>query len=197
MVDWAREITINKFGFTPLYVQYTIAADLQWRVRQEYDMSEVLTEEEIERYQKRLFSSLSWIEDKIILQQKMLWIEHKYYMLQKKHETFPYYNIYVDDAELIINNTAIGWLSGNYVKIEFIEFKNNELIIEGFAKFLAVSEKEKIDIYFEVEYGDTMVPQKSQCQLDNDIKYNEYRFGELLYRAVSYTHLTLPTTILV
>ena len=43
----------------------------QQALAQQYDMAEVLTEEEIKEYQKRLFSSLKWIDDKVILQQKL------------------------------------------------------------------------------------------------------------------------------
>ena len=52
LVDWAVKFYGDTLGYLPAFVQYELLCDLQWRFREIYDMSEVLTPEEKPEYLK-------------------------------------------------------------------------------------------------------------------------------------------------
>ena len=180
LVDWAIEFYQEKFGFLPAFLQYELLCDLQWRFGQVYDMSEVLTEEEIEQYKKRLFESLRHFDDRYILEQYMIWDEHKWYMLSKKYGRLPTLIERQSNVIVSFGNTKLKSFADQYSKIEFIQLENGILTIEGFSKVFGVQVSTRIDPYLKV--NDELIP----CETLERESINEYRFEELIFRGISF-----------
>ncbi len=78
-----------RFGAVPRFIQYTIAYDLQWRVRQRKLPSTVLNAEQKEAYRALLFSLIGRIDDDIIAEQGSLQPYQKLFLLYMKHGELP------------------------------------------------------------------------------------------------------------
>lgn len=177
LVDWAIEKYYSYFGYLPAFLQYQLLTDIQWRFAEEYDMDAVLSEKEIDLYKKRLFNSLRYFDDKYIMEQKMIWNEHKCYILSKKYDMKP--TLIRRDSDIIVHfkNTVVSLLSDQITKVEFLQINNNKLIIEGYAKFMGVDFSSNIKIYLKI--NDDMI----LCKEMYEENLHEYRFGELMFRA--------------
>lgn len=180
LVDWTVSYYQEKKNFLPAFVQYELLCDLQWRFRQVYDMSSVLTAEEIERYKERLFSSLQYFDDKYFLEQAMIWGEHKCYMLSKKYDCAP--TLTARDSNVLVHfgNTNLPSVADHYSMIEFITMGNDELTVEGYTKVFGVGEEEPLSVY--LRCNGKLLP----CEVIRRDEINEYRFNELFFRGIEF-----------
>lgn len=131
----------------PLFVQFTIMYDLQWRFRTPVSPETVLTEEECQEYYGLLKQALQLIEDEIIISQKYLTIEYKLYVLRFKHGRMPEYEYQGNDIRYFYDNVTISWESWYATKIEFIKFEKEAVEIEGKMSFPNHSCEDDIKIY--------------------------------------------------
>lgn len=180
LMDWVVEFYRARFGYLPAFLQYELLCDLQWRFGQVYDMSEVLTEEEIGQYQERLFSSLRYFEDRYILEQKMIWDEHKCYMLSKKYNCAPTLTERSSDVIVHFGNTKLNSVADQYSNIDFIEIADGAVTIEGYTKIFGVDLAEPLEVY--LKCNGELVP----CEILPRESINEYRFGELIFRGLEF-----------
>lgn len=180
LVDWTIAYYREKFGYIPAFVQYELLCDLQWRFRQIYDMSGVLTDQEIEEYKERLFSSLRHFDDKYVLEQTMIWGEHKCYMLSKKYNCAPTLTPRNSNILVHFGNTNLPSVADHYSMIEFITVENGRLIVEGYTKVFGVSEEEPLSVY--LRYNGKLLP----CEVIRRDNINEYRFNELIFRGIEF-----------
>lgn len=180
LVDWAVEFYRGRFGYLPAFLQYELLCDLQWRFKEIYDMSKVLTEDEIEEYKERLFSTLRYFDDKYILEQKMIWDEHKCYMLSKKYNCAPTLTQRHSNVIVHFENTLLTSVADQYSNIEFIEIKDGRITIEGFTKMFGVALDEPLEVY--LQCNDKFIP----CEILPRKSINEYRFGELIFRGLEF-----------
>lgn len=184
LVEWAFDYYKKRFGHIPLFVQYTIAADLQWRIKDPIDTS-CLTREEYNLYKKYFFSALPNISDSIIMQQRRIQIEHKCFLLEKKYGHKPDLSASTDDILVHFGDTAVCLLSKNYTHINFLRFENNTLIIEGFTKLLGIDENEPVKLFLKI--NGNLQP----CELVEREDISDYRFDELMCRGVAFK-ATIP-----
>lgn len=124
-------------GNVPKYIQYLIMGQLQWKfgvTDKAEKAKEVLGEVEFQRYKSKLIDLLKYIDDDVILNQKKIWNENKYYILKKKYNTKPQYVYENNDINVYINNNLITTPVGNcYIRLEFIKLNQNNLVIEGYS----------------------------------------------------------------
>jgi glycosyltransferase involved in cell wall biosynthesis len=78
------KLTKEKFGIVPLYYQYVVMYDLQFRLKKE-DMG-LLNKKEKEEYISTIKEMLKYIDDKVILNQKHYYQEHKVFALALKYD---------------------------------------------------------------------------------------------------------------
>lgn len=180
LVDWALAFYKKRFGYVPAFLQYELMADLQWRFRQVNDMSEVLSEEEIEKYKTRLFAALRHFDDKYILDQKMIWNEHKCYMLAKKYGREPELTQRKTNLIVHFGNTMINSVADQYSKLEFLKINDGRLELEGFTKILGVTKEEPLQVFLKA--NNELYP----CKIIERESINEYRFEELIFRGVCF-----------
>lgn len=185
-VDWSAEFYKNKFGYLPYFLQYTLLSDVHFRFTQEYTKIalQLLGEEGFEKYKKVLYNSLSYLDDKIILEEKQLQLEHKYMMLCKKYDQLPELDIQDDDVRIHFGNTELGGFSDVFTRIEFMRIENGKLYIEGFLALLAEMEEKPISIYFQVKTPESeaiLIPCKT-----TDRNILRYQLKELLYKGTHF-----------
>lgn len=126
LVEWCFEFYNNKMGYIPPFVQYTIMCDLQWRLIENINIREILSENEEKKYIDKLSKSFMYIDDEYILKQKKLNSEHKYYALKKKYEL-----VYQNDKIKLKNIIKkIENIFKCVTNLEFINIKNNSIILE-------------------------------------------------------------------
>ena len=187
LVDWCIDFAEARWGTVPLYYQNILVCDLKWRFLNEYEQTALtlLGKEGFERYKSVLYASLRHFDDKVILAQRGIYMEHKYMMLEKKYSRLPEKCIYSDDVRLRYGDTLLWWLSSCYTVIDFIDIRDGKLFVEGYTTVLGISEDEPFDVYLSVrkrgEREPILFPTKKQPR---DASF--YKLSETLFRAESF-----------
>lgn len=132
----------------PLFVQYTVMYDLQWRFNSEQSPALVMEKEECEEYFAVLKKIMAEIEDPIILEQKNMSREYKLYALETKYAAVPEKRAVTNDIEYCYGETVAAKASDFMTKIEFIYLRDKEIELEGLMVFPGTEEENReIQIY--------------------------------------------------
>lgn len=180
LIDDAVRFYREKFGYIPAFVQYMLLGDLQWRFSEVYDMTGILSEQEIEAYKERLYRVLRYFDDQYFMEIPRLFLEYKTFMLSKKHGRPAQISMGEDDAAIHFGNTVVSSIQKMYTLVEFARIEHDRLILEGQMRLCGVDEDEPLEVYLLVN------GEKVACMPSKRQSLNEYRLGELLYRGVSF-----------
>lgn len=145
--------TINKYmaelGYVPAFIQNTLMVDMQWKLKMREFIEGVLTEEEQAEYLEKLSGIFKYIDDQVILTQKMMQLEYKYQAIKLKYGYVTKKKIF-KDILYSVKNTIIGYASSSRDYIEFINIKDNKLVMEGYTTVVDSEENDEIDNYVSV-----------------------------------------------
>lgn len=180
LIDWAVDFYNEKFGFIPAFVQYQLLSDLQWRYDVDYDLSLVLSAEDIVAYKERLSKTLRYFDDKYLMEQKMIWGEQKCYMLSQKYNSPPTLTPRNNDLLIHFGNTIVNCLSSQSVIFKEISIKNGRLYIEGVAKLMGIPKEEQINVIFKDNN------RLLTCEVLWDKCEYDYRFSDLILSSISF-----------
>ncbi len=127
VMDYALE----RCGKVPKFIQYILMYDLQWRFKMQEIPEGVLSEADVEEYMSLIKRDLKYIDDDIIMAQRNIYRDYKYYILSLKYGKEP-------EKEVAHNNIVYSFSEETKFKIsicrlnlEILEIKNNILNIEG------------------------------------------------------------------
>lgn len=169
-------------GYIPLFIQFTVMCDLQWRIKTNTKLiKSVLSENEFICFKKRLFEILQYIEDRIILEQRNIWIEHKCYLLSKKYDTLPYYMNCNKDLAICVEHNFIGKESMLSAELSFIKKSGKDFIVEGIVFILDPSDIKKRKIFLSV--NNQMIP----CETYRVSSRETSCLGDVIMGAVGFT----------
>lgn len=136
LVDWCTDLYMTKFGYLPGFVQYELMSDLQWRFAEDYETDMISTldgnQAQINSYYKRLISSIQHIDDKYILEMKMVRDEHKYYILELKNHGQTVLEKTDHDLLFRIGENSSLKMSETRTELELLSCDGNEWTIEGY-----------------------------------------------------------------
>lgn len=171
---------LDKCGYIPKFVQYTLAYDLQWRYKQKMIPQGILTPEEEEKYRQGLQDVLQYIDDDIIMAQKYIAVEHKYYMLSKKYDCAPVLTARQNNMMIHYGNTLLTSMSRHSSQIDFLRIKDGTLFMEGFTSLFGIEQGEPVEIFLLV--NGEKVPCKQVCR----DSLNKYALGDLILRRIGF-----------
>ncbi len=185
---WAHRYCVNLLGYYPLFAQYNIMYDLQWKYCQKEVPDGILTEQEKAEYIQKLMGAASLFDDLIIKEQTQIWIQHKIFILEQKHQRMPSIRWITNNGMLYYGNTVLGWLSDFYTSLDFIKIENGKLILEGLVRMAGCSEEEEIEVFCVVNKEEKVFSRRAEriC--------NDYCHGKLLFRSVPF-YLEIPLDI--
>lgn len=185
LTEWGIDFCKRRWGYVPYYYQNILFCDLQWRFNNEYEGTArvLLGKEKYEEYKRRLWSVLGHFDDEIILAQRSLWSEHKYFILLKKYGAFPKRLLYPDDVRLKFGNTEFCWLSSCFTEFEFIEVESGTLTLEGKTVIFGYPSGTKYELFFEDDHGKDR--RRLPCQI-TDRDASSYKLDERLYLGLGF-----------
>ncbi|MBP3326045.1 MAG: CDP-glycerol glycerophosphotransferase family protein [Coprococcus sp.] len=174
--------TLDKYmaelGYVPKFVQNTLMVDMQWKLKMREFVDGVLTEEEESEYLDKLAGVFKYIDDQVILTQKMIQLEYKYQAIKLKYGYVTKKQVY-KDILYSVQNTIIGYASSSRDYIEFIDIKRDKLVMEGYTTVIDSTEEDVIDNY--VSVGGTLY----KCEKTN-IELESKNVFDRLMTCVSY-----------
>ncbi len=146
---WLLSESKKRYGFVPQYIQYLVAQQIQWRFKEDNDASlakAALSEDEFEQYVQKIITALKDIDTRMILEQKKIFREQKKYILELK--SGKPLDKFFDGNDIIYfsDSLQIAEASTNYVRLEFLKFKNDSLYLEGYN----MSFEDNSEIYIKV-----------------------------------------------
>jgi glycosyltransferase involved in cell wall biosynthesis len=177
------KLTKERFGTVPLYYQYVVMYDLQFRLKKE-DMS-LLDKKEKKEYISTIKDMLQHIDDEIILDQRHYYQEHKVFALALKYNK----TIEKIQDELRIKDEKIYFkdidlpISGR-LKIDIYDFKleKNNLVLGGVIKTMLPVKKTQV--FINTSKGELVI--KPKRYKSEDVKALErtvlkvYRFKNIV-----------------
>ena len=154
------EISKEKYGKLIPYMQYLTIYDIQWRIKKA-PLPGILTDEETQEYIDHIKRIIKLIDDDIIINQKVLLPENKWYALSIKDDNDIYSNIKLIDKDLYYKDIKFLNLSStkSIITISVININEDEATFVGEVDFPFASEDYKIvmkinDTYKELELHD-------------------------------------------
>lgn len=141
---------IQKLGYIPKFIQYTIMYDLQWRISIPKIDSKIMNETEIKDYFSKLKNVLLEIDDEIIMSMKNINIHYKIFALKIKYgSTFELEKVFLKDNVLLYHkNILVNSLKNQFLTIDFIKLSDEGIYFEG--DFGSLFDKADINILAEV-----------------------------------------------
>lgn len=132
---WSAETALDRLGHIPEFVQFTMMYDLQSRFRMEELPEGVLTDEEKQEFMDLLRKALSYIDDRIILEQKNLSKEQKDYIISMKERSCkPVYEYSGEDGCLRYGKTVTHPLSSYMLKMKSLDADRKQISVSGSVK---------------------------------------------------------------
>lgn len=125
-----EKYTVN--GVAPKYIQYVIAYDLQWRVKQEEQ--HVFTEEEEKIYVDIFIQLLKYIDDQVIMDLRNVFSEHKSYLLKLKNDEDPLEKAVYSKGVFKYKGIRIAsyYNGARLSTINLAKYNRGKLILEGY-----------------------------------------------------------------
>ena len=159
--------SLEKYNQVPKFIQYLIVYDLQWMFRVE-DVSEILTNDEINEVYITIQDILSYINDDVILSLRNDTVNIRHHILATKYakvnvnlnNVVKYENIHSKYngkiAGTYVDNALVDRLDIHKLWLDIIEIKNNTLFISGFLMSFFSDE----DIEIEISKNNMIFPTK-------------------------------------
>lgn len=144
---WTIQYCKNKLGYVPYFIQYSLMYDLQWRFLLSEIPEGVLTSEEERKFRTNLYNILQNIDDKIILDQRNIFIEQKFYALMTKYNKAPDVTFLRNNAFCHYQNTVLFWYSNNLTKIDFLDIQQGTLVVEGYHLVIGYNDKDDVKTF--------------------------------------------------
>ena len=157
--------SLKKYGRVLEYVQYMVMYDLQWRMQK--PVQQYLEGEEYDRYRRLIMDILSYIEDRIIMAQKSMYMNMKVYTLNLKHDSDIRNELVFDHEKLLYQNVSMLNIAGakTIVIFHFAEIHDGVLYLEG--KDNCWLDRADYDYY--LEYGENVYkPEFYDCPIFDD-----------------------------
>lgn len=148
-------ITMEKLGFIPKYVQNIVMYDLKFKFRVLDRESTPLTSTEYDQFKENIKQTLKFIDDDMILSTKFSQLHKKRALLMKNEDAVSNVLRVIESQAnifLMYKNNFLNKLTKEAVDIEIINVKDNQVIIEG--GFRGFGDIENFDIVAKVGNGE-------------------------------------------
>lgn len=122
---------LNNKGYLPLFVQYTLMYDLQFRLKLQKFPMNVLTKEEETEFLSLIRQTLSYIQTEVILEQKYMFREHKLFALRLKDSSAIQKIIRDNDIAFCVGDEPFFKVSDYMIRLEFLELTSDSCVVEG------------------------------------------------------------------
>ncbi len=137
-------------GEVPLFTQYNVMYDMQWRLTQSEVPEGILTDEEIGEYRETVYRILSQLDDRVIYAQRFLATPYKYYAVRRNHTDEPitmWYNgkpLFTYGNQVVMSNSEISLVYTN------VTVENGEGRLKGYLS-IPVHAFEESKLFFDCE----------------------------------------------
>lgn len=150
----------KKYGKVIPFIQYHMAYETGWLLRSNCS---ILDDSEISDLKKRVIEFLEFIDDKIILNIKVMKREHKIFALNLKHKNESYSNNL--DLSLLKEYNLFNPLSKKNLLLKIIDIRNEKLLISFQSNIFLSDERWKI--YLKNKKKDIYYPTRMCCTNDS------------------------------
>lgn len=186
LIDNCKE----RFGFVPRYVQNTLLMDLQWKLRVTEIPEGVLDEAEEAQYIQDLIRLASSFDEDVIIQQKVIVWEMKYFLLYQKHKHEMWNAKVYRDMILMLRDRELRKVSQMRTGFDIFYIENGKIHIEGKSILYGIDTSVPIEIYLSV--GGVL----SKCEPLNRTIEKKSIVGELAYAKAFQADIEITEEIL-
>ena len=129
-IEYLIDYSQKKYGVIIPYVQFTVMCMLCIRLKN--NQCEFLNQEELRQYRNRLGKVLKFIDDYIILDQRIIFSEYKIFALKLKYENEFEKLLQIKGKEILLNDTPVfSFSKGTILDLYVLEIVNGNLRLHG------------------------------------------------------------------
>ncbi len=151
IIDYCKK----ELGYIPKFIQYILTYDIQWRFKQREVPAVTMTEEEKDEYFQYVHEFLQNVDDEIIMNQKQLFREHKFFMLKIKYQREPEIRCEESDIKFGFSEDGSFMFSDTSIGCDFLDITKDYVRIEGMVAFFT-GLFDKVSLY--AQLGDYKYP---------------------------------------
>ena len=181
LLEWIVEFCNRKFGYIPAYFQCLLLNELFWRINTQEKKPDCLSDADWKDYCIALRELFEIPDADSIISCPYLYSEYKNFLLHQKKGEQPKLVKNENEIALVFENKVFLKFSTQTTRVEFIKIEGDTLHIEGFLRFVGLSEEEPVGI--EILSGKSSFP----CTLIDRNTQSRLRFGIPLYRDVGFS----------
>ncbi len=122
---------MEKYGYLPRFIQFTLMYDMQWRILQTDLPTGILPEEDCRKYRTELLEILQKIDDEAVLLQRNIGLAHKLFALKLKYGRAPDIVERPENTVFCYNGKAVAKMSDFSCRIDFLKMEKGACAIEG------------------------------------------------------------------
>lgn len=131
------KMALDRLGYVPKYLQNTVMYELQWRLKQaDINGLEILSDDDKHNYLKLIKKVLYYIDNDVILAQRHILREHKFFALCLKYGNPPEFKATDSNILAVFDDKTFFSLSASRVGIEWLTVEQNLLKISGYVNRL-------------------------------------------------------------
>lgn len=150
IVKYMMNLCEEKFGYVPQYVQNTLMMDLQWKLKLEKIPESVLTSEEETQYLAELLKCASAFDDEVIMQQRKITWEMKYFLLAHKYKEQLREEKAYRDIVYTVKGKEIRRVSQMRTTFDIFDIKDGKVYIEGNSVLYGIDEHAQAEVYISI-----------------------------------------------
>ena len=118
----------DMYGYIPRFVQNTVMCDLQWRLI-EKERPKILNDEEFEEYKQLIATSISLIDDEVVMRQRHITIDTKLALLAEKHGKEKFVTSSIENVFYGFDSNVLHKFSSNTLQLSFLEFDSDKILL--------------------------------------------------------------------
>ena len=135
------------YGSVPLFVQYTLMYDLQWRFKVDLSIVRQTIDDETETFINECYEIASNFDDEIIIKQRYITIDVKCNILMNKYKEKAKIRL-TDDGSygIYVRDVLIQKVEYRDIYLDFLSYKNDYLIIEGCFDYIVANQSPRFSV---------------------------------------------------
>ncbi|MBR1627752.1 MAG: glycosyltransferase family 2 protein, partial [Lachnospiraceae bacterium] len=142
---------VEELGYVPQYVQNILMMDIGWKIRAVEYPEEAMSKEDTKQYLKYMLSLVETFDDEVILRQRNIYWEHKYFLFKRKYgEDLKLEPVYLD-INYLLYGQVLRKMSQLRMVVENLCIEKDELYVSGYIPLIGIDDNANVQVAYAID----------------------------------------------